>query len=681
MISEVSAVIFTTAEFKEYFTSFIPIREERIRVIPRGFSFTHARPSHPIRVEGNIVKFGFLGSGIPRKGIDVILRAVEKLPHKQNFELHFYGDIVHEPFAGWIDELNKIHANRIHCRGGFTPEDLPKIASEIHCAIVPSYFETYNRVVREMLWSGVPVIATDFFGSSIIKDNVNGYHIACGDSDALADRMAGIIKAPRTIEALSLGALQTPIPSLENEIEGLLNVYRELNANTRQLLHTGQPQRNKTFGPLSDGRSSVDSAQGLRLATLYVDTGQGFNEEESLKRLLPSRFDNETVTLEFDVRHFKTIRALRFDPIENAPAGIDVVSVVLKGRAGAIAAIPIGGSNAVYACDSRFVFSTRDPALYLSMPEGTDDVETIQLVLKYSVGQDYVSMLERDVDALSKRPPLTPLYAKLYIDTGHGYTENNSLVAPLPLESGSGVATLTFPLSGIDPIKALRIDPIENAVAIVEVNKIELRAGSLAKAVRVKTSNAAYVKNNRYAFMIDDPAFHLEMPAGINRADSLVLELKYLVKDAYVNAIGDIVAEGAAANFMRGASGQRHISKLYVDHGSGFIEGDALVLELPCDPKTGRIGLDIDLKPYGKIKTLRWDPIEHATPVVELNQLHVYRKGEPIRASVTGTNAKSVCDNILIFASDDPYLEITLPADMPSADRLHIEYRVLVRNN
>ena len=82
-----------------------------------------------------------------------------------------------------------------------------------------------------------------------------------------------------------------------------------------------------------------------------------------MKRSLPGHFGNEPVSLEFNVRGFTNIRALRFDPIENAPAGIDVVSVVLKGRAGSGGAIPIGGSNAVYACGSQFVFSTHDPAL------------------------------------------------------------------------------------------------------------------------------------------------------------------------------------------------------------------------------------------------------------------------------------------------------------------------------
>jgi glycosyltransferase involved in cell wall biosynthesis/uncharacterized HAD superfamily protein/hypoxanthine phosphoribosyltransferase len=677
--SEVSAVIFTTPEFRKYFTSFIPIREEETRIIPRGFDFEHERPSISVKMKGSVVKFGFIGLGIPRKGIDVILRAVEKLPHKQNFELHFYGDIGHEPFADWIDELNKKHGNTIHCHGAFAPEDLPKIASEIHCAIIPSYFETYNRVVREMLWSGVPVIATDFFGSSIIQEGINGHRIASGDSNALADRMSRLIEDPHRNESLSFGALQTPIPSLDDEIEGLLKVYRDLSATPQSRSLENRLQQDEIFGKGIDRLSYLDTTEPFHFSTLYVDTGDGFNEEQSLKRSLPGHFGNDPVSLEFNVRGFTNIRALRFDPIENAPASIDVVSVILKGRTGAGVAIPIGGSNALYACGSRFVFSTHDPAVYLSMPEGTDDVETIQLVLKYSVGQEYVGMLERVVDALSKRSPLSPLHAKLYIDTGHGYTENNSLIATLPLESGSDVATLTFPLSGIDPIKALRLDPIENAVAIVEVNKIELRAGSLVESVRVKTSNAAYVKNNRYAFMIDDPAFHLEMPGGMKRADSLVLELKYLVKDAYVNAIGDIIAEAVTANFMKYVSGQPHRAKLYVDSGSGFIEENALAIELPSDPRTGRIVLDIDLKPYGKIKALRWHPIEHAAPIVELTQLQVYRKSIPVRTSVTGTNAASVCDNILIFATDDPNLEISLPTDVPSVDRLHIQYRVMVR--
>jgi len=678
---EVSAVIFTTHEFKSYFTSFVPIPEERIRVIPRGFSFPHARPSRPLRADGNVVKFGFLGSGISRKGIDVILRALEQLAGTKNFEFHFFGDIANEPFIDWIDELNKKHADRIFCRGAYAPEDLPKIVSEIHCAVIPSYFETYNRVIREMLWSGVPVIATDFFGSSIIENGLNGYRIACGDGDALADRMSGIIASPGTIEALSRGALRTSVPSLDDEIEALLSVYQDLYSNRGEKSLSGLSQHDEIFDGMIDAHADLDESYAFLFATLYVDTGNGFNEEESLKRLLPSRFDLEPVTIEFNLKDFRNIRALRLDPIDNAPAGVDVIRIALTREDGERVEVPVEKANAADVHDNRYLFTTRDPALYLSLPEQTDTVRTIQAVLKYSAGQEYVGLLERAVEDLKQHSSYSPLHAKLYIDRGEGFSENSALIMQLPLDSDSGSVSLTFPLRGVDPIRALRFDPVENAAAIVEISRIELHAGRLVKPVHIKESNAECILRNRYAFTTDDPSLHLEVPRGMEHAESLVIEAAYSVRGDYVNAIGSIVSACAAGNCLKDPAGRRYFAKLSVDSGSGFAEGDALLFELSCDPKTGRIGLDIDLTPYQKIKALRWDPIEHAAPVVELNQLQVYRKGKPVRASVSGTNAKSVCDNILIFASDDPHLEITLPADAPAADRLHIEYRVLVRNN
>ncbi|NPV05746.1 MAG: FkbM family methyltransferase [Syntrophaceae bacterium] len=678
---EVSAVVFTTPEFKRYFTSFVPIPEERIRVIPRGFSFPHARPSHPIRVEGGVVKFGFIGTGIPRKGIDVILRALELLPGSKDFEFHFFGEIGHEPFVNWIAELSKAHGNRIFCHGGFKPENLPRIVSQIHCAVIPSYFETYNRVVREVLWSGVPVIATDFFGSSIIENGRNGYRIACGDSDALAERMTEIIAFPDAIEALSRGALQTPVPSLDGEIEGLLHVYQELLSNRRETSLSDRPQQDEISGGMINECPDIDDVRPFQFATLYIDTGQGFNEEESLKRLLPGRFDKGPVTVEFNLNGFGRIRALRLDPIDNAPAGVEVIRIALTRKDGERVEIPLKGSNAADVRDNRHLFTTRDPAFYLSLPDHWDTVRSIQAVLKYSVGPEYVGMLEQSVEALKQHASSPPPHAKLYIDRGDGFSESSALIMPLPPGSDSGSVALTFPLRGVAPIRALRFDPVENAAAIIEIGRIELQAGSLVKPVRIKKSNAEYVNGNRYIFLTDDPSFHLDVPSGMAHADSLVLELAYRIRDAYAKAIGDVVAKNGAAGFMKDPSGRRYVGKIYVDNGAGFIEGDALVYELPTDPQTGRIGIDIDLRPFGKIRALRWDPIEHAAPIVELNQLQVYREGEPVRATLSGTNAKSVCDNILIFASDDPHLEIALPTDLPSADRLQIEYRVLVRNN
>jgi len=246
---DVSAAIFTTPEFKDYFTSFVPIREDKIYIVPRGFDFGHSRPCFPVKVDGKLVKFGFVGSGTPRKGIDTLLRAIDTLVYNNNIEIHLYGDIGHEDFICWINELQKKHPNKIFCHGIFTPTDLPRIASEIHCAIIPSYFETYNRVVREMLWLGVPVLATDFFGASIILNGVNGYRIAQGDSCALAKHLTRIIENPDILATLSRGALGTSIPSLEAEVNSLLSIYEDLCAQNR---HLASSCRERHFSFTSD---------------------------------------------------------------------------------------------------------------------------------------------------------------------------------------------------------------------------------------------------------------------------------------------------------------------------------------------------------------------------------------------------------------------------------------------
>ena len=246
---DVSAAIFTTPEFKDYFTSFVPIREDKIHIVPRGFDFGHSRPCIPVKVDGKLVKFGFVGSGTPRKGIDTLLRAIDTLVYNNNIEIHLYGDIEHEDFICWINELQKKHPNKIFCHGIFTPTDLPRIASEIHCAIIPSYFETYNRVVREMLWLGVPVLATDFFGASIILNGVNGYRIAPGDSCALAKHLTRIIENPDILATLSRGALGTSIPSLEAEANSLLSIYEDLCAQNR---HLASPCCERHFSFTSD---------------------------------------------------------------------------------------------------------------------------------------------------------------------------------------------------------------------------------------------------------------------------------------------------------------------------------------------------------------------------------------------------------------------------------------------
>lgn len=60
-------------------------------------------------------------------------------------------------------------------------------------------------------------------------------------------------------------------------------------------------------------------------STLYIDTGKGFSEEESLKVRTELRRGG-SLKLEFDLQSFREVKALRFDPLEGRPCLCRIVA-------------------------------------------------------------------------------------------------------------------------------------------------------------------------------------------------------------------------------------------------------------------------------------------------------------------------------------------------------------------
>jgi len=224
----VDKVLFTSRPFKEYFTRFVSLPEEKIRVIPRGFDFDFPRHPEQGKTRDGVIHFGLVGHVIFSKGADVALHAFEKICDGNNFVFHVYGTIANPEYADWLNRLESRHPGRFIYHGPYGEKDLPAIASRIDVCIIPSYFDTYNRVVREFLYLGIPVIATDFFGAYIVQDGINGFRIPVGDADALAGKMLDLVRRPDRIDDLARGAAQTEIPTLEDEIDQLIETYDEL---------------------------------------------------------------------------------------------------------------------------------------------------------------------------------------------------------------------------------------------------------------------------------------------------------------------------------------------------------------------------------------------------------------------------------------------------------------------
>lgn len=120
-------------------------------------------------------------------------------------------------------------------------------------------------------------------------------------------------------------------------------------------------------------------------STLYIDTGNGFSEEETIK--IKSRITDGKVELVFKLPKDKSIRALRFDPLEGRPCVCE-----LKSDTGRLTP-----QNAAEYQEGRAIFLTADPAYQVeirgSLPEALKIYGTVEVKEKDWALQEYQRLL------------------------------------------------------------------------------------------------------------------------------------------------------------------------------------------------------------------------------------------------------------------------------------------------
>ena len=80
----------------------------------------------------------------------------------------------------------------------------------------------------EYLESGVIPISTNFFGSEIITNKINGIVINRSFKENLIKTVENILENPKVIERYSKNVKKTKILYEEEEFENILNIYQKL---------------------------------------------------------------------------------------------------------------------------------------------------------------------------------------------------------------------------------------------------------------------------------------------------------------------------------------------------------------------------------------------------------------------------------------------------------------------
>jgi glycosyltransferase involved in cell wall biosynthesis len=199
------------------------ISAEKIRVIP--FLLSHFRQLTPVRrVPGSRLTFGYRGNVSYAKGVHVLVEAFSRLDQKRA-RLLIYGS--GEP--DYLLPLRRLAKGlNIDFKGPYAPQDLPRINQQIDVGLVPSLCEeTFCLAGLEFLHCGAPVIANRLGGMvDYVEEGVNGFLVAPGDPEVLAQAMSRFLEDPSLLTRLSANC--RPRYSMDQVTDNLEGRYREI---------------------------------------------------------------------------------------------------------------------------------------------------------------------------------------------------------------------------------------------------------------------------------------------------------------------------------------------------------------------------------------------------------------------------------------------------------------------
>lgn len=167
----------------------------------------------------------YIGGAHYRKGWDVVERVFTRLfeSGEMRVQLRIYGNVEttrNTPLARF---------SQVECFGPYRPQDMAQVLGWADIGIIPTRFETYCRIVREMMLCGVVPIATPAFGvPDVLMDAHNGLMINTENDETLIAALYKLIDDPVLLRTMKANALATRITTPDEEFSALMTLYESL---------------------------------------------------------------------------------------------------------------------------------------------------------------------------------------------------------------------------------------------------------------------------------------------------------------------------------------------------------------------------------------------------------------------------------------------------------------------
>jgi glycosyltransferase involved in cell wall biosynthesis len=173
------------------------------------FGYFRSSPAHHETKPGpDTLELLYIGQFVHRKGLDVLLSAVEPLfPMHPKLGMSLIG-------AGQQQEALEAELRRDSIRGrvvleGMLPsERIHERLKRASALVLPSRWDGWGMVINEAFSAGVPVIASDHCGAAdLILDGINGYKFESENAEELRRCISALLRADQA--ALRAAASKT----------------------------------------------------------------------------------------------------------------------------------------------------------------------------------------------------------------------------------------------------------------------------------------------------------------------------------------------------------------------------------------------------------------------------------------------------------------------------------------
>lgn len=233
-------VVLTEAQ-KRNALEHLPVSAANIAVIPNGVDLARFSPEKKVAgfksqlgfKEGDFL-VGVVGRFDPQKGQMETLEALRQLKGSHpELKVIFVGeDTANSPGTG--ARLQKfINAQGLQDSAQILPftEDIPQVMASLDLFLMPSYGETFGRVLIEAMASGTPVMSTRAGGVvDIVEDGVHGLLAEPASAESLAQVLTWALGHPEKLSEMTEAALQKAHQcySYDEVQRQLQNLYRQI---------------------------------------------------------------------------------------------------------------------------------------------------------------------------------------------------------------------------------------------------------------------------------------------------------------------------------------------------------------------------------------------------------------------------------------------------------------------